>query len=197
MELKRLGTSIKKLRTAKGLTQEELGQKIGVTWEMVSRYERGLSSPLSRLDIIAKILGSDPSTIFASAYDIRLADNSNENQLRYIAEIDKSKLESIDSFEDFLKLSPQASHYTAPNWVIELDNRTFVIESSLVDEIPEEKLKTPLLYIAPSIKPTVNDFLLIKYTDALRLTLCTKPETELVEGEVFLGVLIATETRYR
>lgn len=33
------------LRSKAGMTQAELGQKVGVTWSQISRYESGISSP--------------------------------------------------------------------------------------------------------------------------------------------------------
>ena len=36
-----IGKQIKKYRTAKGLTQEQLGELVGVTTQAVSKWERG------------------------------------------------------------------------------------------------------------------------------------------------------------
>ena len=40
MNNKYIGENIKIYRERKKLTQRELGDKIGKTWEMISRYER-------------------------------------------------------------------------------------------------------------------------------------------------------------
>ena len=38
-----IGENIKRLRTAKGLTQEQLSEVVGVTCAAVSKWERGIS----------------------------------------------------------------------------------------------------------------------------------------------------------
>lgn len=56
MNDKKIGLLIKKARIKSNLTQQELGEKIGVTWEMISRYENGRSNPMKNLQRISKIL---------------------------------------------------------------------------------------------------------------------------------------------
>lgn len=55
-----LGTKIKSLREAAGLTQEELGRRCGTTKQTIFKYESGIVSniPLSRLGMIAKALNT-------------------------------------------------------------------------------------------------------------------------------------------
>lgn len=38
-----VGTHIKRLRTARGLTQEQLAEKLGVSGPAVTKWERGVS----------------------------------------------------------------------------------------------------------------------------------------------------------
>ena len=45
MDMKKIGSFISELRKEKGLTQEQLGEKIGVTNKTVSRWERGTYLP--------------------------------------------------------------------------------------------------------------------------------------------------------
>lgn len=47
------GSTLRSLRTAKGLTQQELAEHLNCSTEYVSRMERGLCSP--SFDMIAKI----------------------------------------------------------------------------------------------------------------------------------------------
>ncbi len=61
---RRIGQKLKEYRVKKGLTQQELAQKLGVTWEMVSRYERGENLTIGRLIQLSQILGFDISTLF-------------------------------------------------------------------------------------------------------------------------------------
>ncbi len=52
---KTIGLQLKKARLEAGLSQDEAGSQLGVTWEMISRYENGRSSPLKHLRRLAEI----------------------------------------------------------------------------------------------------------------------------------------------
>lgn len=55
---KEVGHRIRYYRTKAGMTQTDLAGRIGRAWEMVSQYERGVSSPLdSTIVEIAHALG--------------------------------------------------------------------------------------------------------------------------------------------
>lgn len=52
-----IGENIKKLRKAKGLTQEELAETLNVTFQAVSKWENGGSPDLEMLPAIANVFG--------------------------------------------------------------------------------------------------------------------------------------------
>ena len=55
-----IGKNIRKLRTAAGLTQEQLAERLFVTRQTVSNWERGTSRPdLDQLEAIAGALGTE------------------------------------------------------------------------------------------------------------------------------------------
>lgn len=57
MDIKKVGEQIAVLRKAKGLTQSELGERIGVSFQAVSKWERGETLPdVTLLPDLAKIL---------------------------------------------------------------------------------------------------------------------------------------------
>ena len=65
----RVGYRIKKIRTEKGMTQEELGEKVGLCANRIQQYENGQRTPKSELlENIANALGvssyalTDPDT---------------------------------------------------------------------------------------------------------------------------------------
>lgn len=57
-----LGNRIYSLRKAKGLTQEELGQRVGVTKAQINKYETGVTQNLKRsvAEAMAKALDVSP-----------------------------------------------------------------------------------------------------------------------------------------
>ncbi len=57
MNIKKVGEQIATLRKAKGITQNELGERIGVSFQAVSKWERGETLPdITLLPDLAKIL---------------------------------------------------------------------------------------------------------------------------------------------
>lgn len=57
MDIKKVGEQIAALRKNKGITQNELGERIGVSFQAVSKWERGESLPdVTILPDLAKIL---------------------------------------------------------------------------------------------------------------------------------------------
>ncbi|MBQ2873191.1 MAG: helix-turn-helix transcriptional regulator [Bacilli bacterium] len=58
MDNKKIGKLIAKLRKEQGLTQQDLGDKVGVGFRAVSKWERGLTLPdISIINDVSKILG--------------------------------------------------------------------------------------------------------------------------------------------
>lgn len=58
MNQEKIGKLIAKLRKAKGLTQQELGDKVGVGYRAVSKWETGLTMPdISIINELCEILG--------------------------------------------------------------------------------------------------------------------------------------------
>lgn len=74
MDSQTIGNRIKNFRKEKGLSQKDLASMVGVTWEMVSRYERGRSSPLLKIIPIAKALSVPTEALLAEYEDKELAD---------------------------------------------------------------------------------------------------------------------------
>src|SRR5262245_57397545 len=61
-----VGRRIRVQRMARGISQTELGDKIGVTFQQVQKYEKGANRVgASRLTRIAKVLGVPVSTFFS------------------------------------------------------------------------------------------------------------------------------------
>ena len=60
-----VGRRIRLQRTSRGISQADLGKKIGVTFQQVQKYEKGANRVgASRLTRIAKVLGVPVSTFF-------------------------------------------------------------------------------------------------------------------------------------
>lgn len=144
MNYTQIGKTIRKYRKEMGFTQEELADKINVTWEMISRYERGQSSPLNKIDLLAKHLSTTPLQLIASAYEMNAVSDTRTNQ--------------IPIFEG-IPLRETGSTYTAPDWVISIDPETYAFKTEGV-----------LYYISPNSKPTRDDLILSEDNKIMEFT---------------------------
>lgn len=69
MDAKELGKRIKNARTVSGMTQVELGEKIGITKQAVYKYESGESVPSAiKIAEISSALGVSVDTILSGAF---------------------------------------------------------------------------------------------------------------------------------
>ena len=60
MDLEKIGNFIASLRKEKGLTQEKLGEALGVSSKTISKWERGVNAPdISLLNSLSSILEVD------------------------------------------------------------------------------------------------------------------------------------------
>ncbi|HOU75515.1 MAG TPA: helix-turn-helix transcriptional regulator [Candidatus Dojkabacteria bacterium] len=79
MEKNSIGHNIRIARTIAGLSQRELADKLGVTWEMISRYETNKVNALGRIVQIAQILNV-PTTFLLGESSKMLNDTQVEFQ---------------------------------------------------------------------------------------------------------------------
>ena len=60
-----IGARLRLARTTVGMSQEKLGLHLGVTFQQIQKYEKGLNRlSVSSLCIIAEFLNCEPSTLF-------------------------------------------------------------------------------------------------------------------------------------
>ena len=59
----RIGEAIKKMRTEQHLTQEELGERVGVQKAQISKMERGYSISIPSMSRVFKALGIGTATL--------------------------------------------------------------------------------------------------------------------------------------
>ncbi len=58
IDMKQMGERIGRLRQEQGLTQVALAEKLGISSQAISKWERGQAFPdLSRLDELSELLG--------------------------------------------------------------------------------------------------------------------------------------------
>lgn len=100
--------TLKSIRKSKGLTQEQLGKKIGVSSQVVSNWERGYTTSLSpeMLNSIARALDTTPE-VFLGLQTVVKTNYSNyildENSFFFISKVRKIMEEEHITIEEFMK----------------------------------------------------------------------------------------------
>lgn len=169
-----IGENIKIYRERKSYTQRELGDKIGKTWEMISRYERGESSPFNQLDNLANALDVDPRDLLK---DSSSSDNYSTNKVPFFDSIPKD----FDFGNSYI-------YYPAPDWMIRIDRDLFAINSEIVEE---KKSDTKgCIFIAPNTEIKRGDLVLIRDMNKLII--------KELKGKLpnIIGKIIAREVRF-
>lgn len=87
-----VGRAVRSRREALGLTQAELGQAIGVTFQQVQKYERGANRiAASMLTRIADRLGTTEGDFFPQRGSVKdPAASSGVRQIRLLADADEA-----------------------------------------------------------------------------------------------------------
>ena len=94
-----LGKKIKQLRFKAGLTQEQLGEKLGVGAQSVSKWENAVAMPdISALPLLAEVFGVSIDDLFDLTSEQRL--NRIENRMDLEEELPP---DVFREYEDFLK----------------------------------------------------------------------------------------------
>ncbi len=138
MNVKKIGRKIKQARVEAGLSQAALGEKIGVTWEMISRYENGRSSPHKYLEEMSEILHKplvyfvDDETYFRQS---ELGDKVNDVMMGYSSGV-SYMAPLFDTYEEFQQEGAQSTRslrYVVPAWVAQKFRKVFVFRTNDID----------------------------------------------------------------
>jgi len=109
MDIKYIGNNICKLRVARGLTQESLGMKIGLTASAISNIEKSTSYP--SIDTLIKI---------AEFFGVTLDYLSTDKYFEQLEELEiKAKLLTTEQY----LCSNKCQHY-----MYEIGNKTYLLE---------------------------------------------------------------------
>lgn len=197
MNDKKIGIQIKKARAESQLSQSELGKKIGVTWEMISRYENGKSSPRKNLEKIARTLDK-PIQYFFGVEEIPLSEeikklskllSQKSEELQKSAEV--PFIETLENFSLSQALKYTKQGYCCPSWIYTRFSDVF---SYLLDEVESDVVGIGSLdvgYFSQDVRPRIGDFVLIKDKKSVRI----EKYSTTIKKKV-LSVLLAIEKRY-
>lgn len=82
-----LGESVKKLRTDKGMTQEELAEAVGVQTSMIGHIERGMKIPSLAVALkLGDVLGCTVDEMCQGLYTERYTQTTLKSAMQYLIE---------------------------------------------------------------------------------------------------------------
>lgn len=138
--MKTTGQKIKELRIEKGMSQEELGEKIGVKKAAVNKYETGIVTNLKR-NIIAKLSEAlDTTPIYLMGWD-EDEDEEIESSVKLLVDVynslnDEGKKEAIKRMQELLLIP---SYADTNNRHLDIGNSNTPIKQNKEAEIMVEK----------------------------------------------------------
>ncbi len=121
MDMKKIGTFLAELRKKSNLTQDELGEKIGVTNKTVSRWENGnYLPPVEMLQILSKLYD-------VSINEILNGERISESEYKNISEKNiKSALNKSNTVIE--------KHRKIMNWIIAIVVAILYVMTSLISQ---------------------------------------------------------------
>ena len=166
------------------MTQQQLADDVGVTWEMVSRYERGDSSPLNRIEALAKALSVSPLELLQEYYK-----SSDTNALSSMI----NNVPLFTSVPSSLIFTKAHTHYfyNAPIWVTQRDSEAFAIEQRAFTSKTSRTSEAAVLYISPNATISEDSIVLYKEESNLACDISSKVS----KPKNIIGVVVAQEVR--
>lgn len=174
-----MGENIRIYRERANLTQQELADRVGVSWEMISRYERNESSALKNLEKLSSALNVSKTQLIEKHIPERYSN------------IDL-KIPLFVQYPALNRFSPNQTHYyyICPEWILQRDKECIAIDSSLVVGEDIDIHKNGILYISLNIPPEKDSLVLVTGTQELIVKRYSETDNKIV------GVVLAQEIRY-
>ncbi len=167
-----IGRRIKIYREDKKLTQQQLADKIGTSWEMISRYERGISEPYKKMDDLVKALGISLEDMFRDEENTK---KRKTYEISLFTQIPQNS--TFDPEETYF-------YYTCPTWIYLKDKYVFALDNRLIEDQPNG-----VSFISPNTYPYK------KHT-----VLCNRKRKLTIEPfknqKSFVGVVLAQEIQF-
>jgi len=153
MEYRDIGENIRKYRKRLDLTQDQLADKVGVTWEMISRYERGESSPMNKIDSLANALGVPITTLVDDTVSINC-------EIPLFVKIPKHF-----SFEK----NNTTVYYNCPKWLLKLDPKVFALDVDLIEINSYLAKEEGYIFVSPNSDIQNSDLVLVNDRSRLKI----------------------------
>ena len=179
MEYSYIAENIKRYRERANMTQQQLADKVGVSWEMISRYEREESLPYKKLDEISKALNVSKSQLLEKHVPDKYSSMDYKIPLFLHIPLSNKFTSSQTNY-----------YYVCPEWVLKRDKECIAIDTSLIDSNEEIFKMNGVIYVSKQIKPQRNDWVVVRENGRLIVKMYDG------NSQNILGKILAQEVRY-
>lgn len=179
---KEIGSKIRYYRNKKNITQQGLAERVGISWEMISRYERGNSAAFKNLTKICDALGINSKDVFTK----------DDEAYTYSAKIPIIELEK-DSNQILFKKTMLS--YSCPDWLILEDKDCFALAlGTNIKCTLLEPNKNIIFFISTNKKPKSHNLVLYFSDGKLNIA----PLTDYNKGKnkhEYVGVILGYDVK--
>ncbi len=179
----KIGNKIRYYRNSRNLTQQALADKVGISWEMISRYERGSSSVFNNIDKICDALG-------INVYDL-FSDKLDPSRQRF------SRIPLYDSTQLLGKIDPTRTmkSYHAPDWLLLSEDDPFAVILDTSIHINTEKIRgRGVIFLLSEPKPKQQSVIL--YAKGTELVIDKLIDYQKIRSSVrYIGTVVGQEVR--
>ena len=179
MEYSYIAENIKRYRERANMTQQQLADKVGVSWEMISRYEREESLPYKKLDEISKALNVSKSQLLEKHVPDKYSSMDYKIPLFLHIPLSNKFTSSQTNY-----------YYVCPEWILKRDKECIAIDTSLIDSNEENFKMNGVIYVSKQIKPQRNDRVVVRENGRLIVKIYDGGNNNI------LGKILAQEIRY-
>jgi len=179
MEYSYIAENIKRYRERANMTQQQLADKVGVSWEMISRYEREESLPYKKLDEISKALNVSKSQLLEKHVPDKYSSMDYKIPLFLHIPLSNKFTSSQTNY-----------YYVCPEWILKRDKECIAIDTSLIDSSEENFKMNGVIYVSKQIKPQRNDRVVVRENGRLIVKMYDGNSPNI------LGKVLAQEIRY-
>ena len=179
MEYSYIAENIKRYRERANMTQQQLADKVGVSWEMISRYEREESLPCKKLDEISKALNVPKSLLLEKHVPDKYSSMDYKIPLFLHIPLSNKFTSSQTNY-----------YYVCPEWILKRDKECIAIDTSLIDSNEENFKMNGVIYVSKQIKPQRNDRVVVRENGRLIVKMYDGNSPNI------LGKVLAQEIRY-
>lgn len=180
MEDNYIGENIRIYRERRKLTQQQLADKVGVSWEMISRYERAASSPLSKIHRIADALDVKESQLL-------------EEHIPHGLGFEDLRIPLFVNMPSPARFVPSQTHYfyISPEWIVKNYRDVIAIDTNIVKFDNEDWNRHGILFVTTDKSNKKGEYVILKRYDSLYMKRYTGNDKDEI-----LGIVLAQEIRH-